>query len=194
MHFSFARCSNYSALTAALLAAAPWLLSRISFSYKPSGADSALLTSINASVDAKKYAHVARWLKQITSFAPEVRATWAGAAAAAAKPAAAAAAAAPAKPAAKKADSDDDGFDMSSEDDEETLAIIAKKAAEKAEKVRKKQLRQLCMGAADVALPCDSFLCARRWATVRCFLPECLGAVSHPFSCMSVCVCGYRPL
>ena len=117
-------------------------------SYKPSGADSSLLLSIRASVDAKKYANVARWLKQITSFTPEQRATWAGAvvapaaasaSASSSSAAAAAPAAAAAKPAAaaKKADSDDD-FAMSSEDDEETLAIIAKKNAEKAEKAKGK--------------------------------------------------------
>lgn len=98
--------------------------------YKPSGADSSLLTEITAVVDSKKFPHVARWLSHITSFSASARAAWGGAAAAAPAPAAKAAA----KPAAKKADSDDDGFDMSSEDDEETLAIIAKKAAEKAEK------------------------------------------------------------
>lgn len=113
--------------------------------FKPTGADSSILLSIRASVDAKKFANVARWLKQITSFTPEQRAAWPGAVVAAASSsassssaAAAAPAAAAAKPAAaaKKAaaSDDDDGFDMSSEDDEETLAIIAKKNAEKAAK------------------------------------------------------------
>jgi elongation factor 1-beta len=102
--------------------------------FKPSGADSSLLTSINASVDGKKYPHVARWLNHITSFSSCQRASWGGVVAA--KPAAAAPVAA-AKPAAKKAPVDDDDFGMSSsdsDDDEATKAIIAKKAAEKAEK------------------------------------------------------------
>jgi len=91
--------------------------------YKPSGADSSLLTGISAAVDAKKFPHVSRWLTQITSFSVAQRASWGGAAAVAAAPAAAAAAA---KPAAKKpaaADSDDD-FGLSS-DDEDDAAIQA---------------------------------------------------------------------
>ena len=100
-------------------------------SYKPSGADSALLTEISASVDGKKYPHVARWLNQITSFTSAQRAAWGGVAAAAKPAAAAPAAAAPAK---KKVVDDDDFGLSSSDDDEETKAIIAKKAAERAEK------------------------------------------------------------
>jgi len=93
-------------------------------------------------VDCKKFPHVARWLKHITSFTPCQRAAWGGAAAAssaaasasAAKPAAAAAAAAPKKPAA--ADSDDD-FAMSSED-EDDAAIQA--IADRHNKARQEKL------------------------------------------------------
>jgi elongation factor 1-beta len=101
--------------------------------YKPSAADSSLLTSISAAVCSKKYPHVSRWLTQITSFSVCQRAAWGGvvSAPAAAKPAA--------KPVAAKKPASDDDFAMSSEeDDEETLAIIAKKNAEKAEKAKGK--------------------------------------------------------
>jgi elongation factor 1-beta len=107
--------------------------------YKPSGADSALLTSISAAVDNKKYPHVGRWLKQITSFTPCQRATWGGAAASSSTPAAAKAAApaaAAAKPAAKKAADSDDDFGLSS-DDEDDAAIQA--IADKHNKARQEK-------------------------------------------------------
>jgi len=100
--------------------------------YKPSAADSSLLTSIHAAVDASKYPHVARWLSHITSFSPAQRALWGGVAVAASSASAKPPAAAPAKKAAA-ADSDDD-FGMSSDDDDEAEAIIARKAAEHAAK------------------------------------------------------------
>ena len=47
--------------------------------YQPSGADSALLPQIAASVDSSKYPHAARWLSHISSFPPTTRSTWSGA-------------------------------------------------------------------------------------------------------------------
>jgi len=88
--------------------------------YKPSGADAALLSQINATIDSSKYPHAARWLSHITSFPAQTRSHWT---------------AASAQPAAAEAEDDDDDFMASLSDDDEddtaAQALIAKKNAER---------------------------------------------------------------
>jgi len=102
--------------------------------YQPSGADTALLSQISASVDSSKYPHAARWLTHISSFPPSIRSAWkvahsaSSASSTSAKPAAAPA---------KEEEDDDDDFMASLSDDEDedagaaAQALIAKKNAER---------------------------------------------------------------
>jgi len=128
--------------------------------YKASAADSSLLSTISASVDAAKYPHVARWLSHITSFPLAVRSTWGGKPSTSSSSSSSSSSAAAKKPV--DDDDDDDFLSKLSDDDDDgddaVEALARKKAIEKEtadEEARKQKAREAGKKAAKSTLILD---------------------------------------